>query len=519
MLARIATWVSAAALLAFLAGAVRLGQLERGGPPHADLVLEGGTPATLYLPEAAGEGAFLDPPPRDERPPGVVLLHGFASSRAFTSSLARRLALAGYAVLAPDARGHGANRNPFPSGRGRADLLASELAAAVDFLRASPFVDGSRLALMGHSMGAGAALDYATRDSGLDATVLIAGGWALQGPYRPPNALFVFAESDSPRVQERSRALAAELAGLERVEDGRVYGEVALGTAVRALRIPGTDHGRILWSREAVAEILAWLDAVFGRDASRVAPDPRLGLSAALLGLAVLVLPGLGLAVGRLVPRPPPLPAGGRALGLAALAGALALCLPLLSPGALGAALPLEVADRVFAGLGLAGAALLALLAVARRDPVPLFPEWRRALPGAALGLAGVYALLQPLGVAVSPLLPTPERALVFALSTLVLLPFALAFQALLRRGPPLEASAFALAGRVLVLAALLGGVAAGVVGRVVVLMLPALALVFAMAEIAASAIYARSRNLVAIALLDASWLALVLVSSLPLRI
>ncbi len=112
-------WVSilsAAAGAVFLAATVKLGSLERGGPRHADLVLEGGIPATLFLP---GEGSetqgFRDPPSPVEGPPGLVLAHGFAGDRRTMSSAARRLARAGLAVLTLDLSGHGENRNP---GRG-----------------------------------------------------------------------------------------------------------------------------------------------------------------------------------------------------------------------------------------------------------------------------------------------------------------------------------------------------------------------------------------------------------------
>src|SRR5262245_21686374 len=178
---------SAVAFAVFLLATAWLGRLERDGPAHGDLQLAGDVPATLYLPAPArgpGFAAFLDPPPRGERPPALVLMHGFAGDRLSLSSLARRLALSGYAVLAIDARGHGENRNPLRGGFVRSDVFYEDFAAAIDYLRLSPFVDGQRLAVMGHSMGAGAALDFATRDSGLDAAVLISGGRRLDGPYQ-----------------------------------------------------------------------------------------------------------------------------------------------------------------------------------------------------------------------------------------------------------------------------------------------------------------------------------------------
>src|SRR5262245_18413204 len=175
---------SAVAFAAFLLATAWLGRPERDGPAHGDLVLAGGVPATLSLPTASGPAAFLDPPPRGARPPAVVLMHGYSGDRLSLSSLARRLAASGYAVLAIDARGHGENRNPMRRGFVRSDVFYEDFAAAIDYLRLSPFVDGQRLAVMGHSTGAGPALDFATRDSGLDAAVLISGGRRLDGPYQ-----------------------------------------------------------------------------------------------------------------------------------------------------------------------------------------------------------------------------------------------------------------------------------------------------------------------------------------------
>ena len=102
---------------------------------------------------------------------------------------------------------------------------------------------------------------------------------------------------------------------------------------------------------------------------------------------------------------------------------------------------------------------------------------------------------------------------------TLCLLPFAVAFQLLLRRGSPRFAALNAALGRVLLLGILAVGVGAGVLSPVVALLLPALVLVFFVTELLAAAIYTESRNLLAIAVVDAAWLALVLASSMPVRV
>jgi len=520
---RAVSLVSALAFAVFLGASLWLGRLERAGPAHADLVLEGGVPATYYIPVEGGDsrGAFLDPPERDARPPGVVLMHGFGSDRRFSSSMARRLAQAGYAVLAIDARGHGQNRNPFLRSYGRPEFFQPDLAAAVDFLRASPFCDGSRLAVMGHSMGAGAVLDYATRDSGLDAAVMVAGGWTAQGPYRPRNALFIFAEGDPERIKQRSLALAAQLAGVDAVEPGKRYGDFARGSAVRAYEVAATNHAFIVWNDVALREIIAWLDAVF--DLARASPpqtgDPRLVAVAVLFVAMLLVLPGLGVVVGRLVPAAEAFGESGRARGLGALAVALAATLPLLAVGSPGAILSLESADVIVSHLALAGIALLVMLVLMRAELAPVFRGWPRSLTGATVGLVGAYCLMAPTAEVLHGLVPTPERLLLFAVATLALLPLTLAFQVLLRRGPTLSASAFALAGRALILLALVAGVWLGILSPVVLLMLPGLVVVFVQAELLATPVYAVSRNLAAIAFLDATWLAFSMAASLPVRI
>jgi len=524
-LARILSLVSLAAFAAFLLASAWLGRLERGGPPHADLTLEGEVPATLFLPGApSGDAfsAFIDAPAHGARPPVVVLAHGMCSDRTNLSSLARRLAGSGFAVLTLDLRGHGENRNRFRGGLGRPDSLAPDFAAAVDFLRTSPLVDGSRIALMGHSMGAGAALDFATRDSGLDAVVLISGGWSMLGPQRPPNVLILYAAGDPERIKTRTAALAARLAGVAQPAVGETYGDFRQGTAVRRALVPGADHATIVWSDSAFSEMVAWLDAAFERErGSAPAPsDPRGPVVALLAVLVALVLPGLGLLVGGLTPTTEHLPDSRRPIGLLLLAAALLATMPLASLGDPGAILSIEIGDAVVVHFALAGIALLIALYLRDRAQFSsLFAAPGRSLIGAALGTLGVYFLLQPFGIYLHRLALTPERMGVFLLATLGFLPLALAMQALLRRGRPLSAGMYCLAGRVVVLLVLFAGVAAGVLAPVVMVMVPALVLAFLLVEIMASSFYLASRNLLAIGLIDAAWLALIVAAIMPIRV
>ena len=61
--------------------------------------------------------------------------------------------------------------------------------------------------------------------------------------------------------------------------------------------------------------------------------------------------------------------------------------------------------------------------------------------------------------------------------------------------------------------------VAVGVLEAVVLQLLPALAAVSLLLEVFASSLYAASRNLLAIAVVDAAWFALVVAAILPVRV
>jgi dienelactone hydrolase len=515
--------VSGAAFALFLGASVWMARLDRAGPPRADLWLAGGIPATLWLPPGASSDAvFWDPPERRERPPAVVLMHGFSGDRFAVSGLARRLAESGYAVLAFDAAGHGENRNRYARSEARADGFEPEMRAAVDFLREHPLVDGRRIAVMGHSMGASAALDHATRDLRVGAAVLLSGGWQMQGPHRPRNVLFLHAEGDPEPLRERSVELAARLADVDELELAVTYGRPERGDAVRAVRVPDADHVSIARAPRALAETLAWLDASFELARERGAPpeDARAPALRLLLALFPLLLPGLGLVAGALAPARAPAGGGGRVAGLFALLAASLAALPLVAAGGSGGALPVEVGDVVVTHFALTGLALLAGMRLLRPQLLAgLLERPLASLAAAGAALLALHALVQPLAPPLHRLTFTPERLLVLGAALPGLLLLALPANVLLRRGSVAGATLRCVAGRLLVFACLLLAARLGAFPRVTLLMLPSLAMASLVFEALAAALYARSRNHLAIAVVDAGWLALVLAAILPLRI
>lgn len=513
---RIRIVVSLVALVVLLASALWLARLENGGPEHLELQLDGGVPATLYLPWAAGaeraSGAG--------RPPAVVLAHGFASDRRGMSVLARALTQAGYAVLTLDFRGHGENRNPFVRRGAHTESLYADLRAAVDFLRTLPDVDGGRISLMGHSMGAGAALDYAGFDPALDATVMISGGRRIDGPQRPANALFIYGAGDPERIRERSARLAAELGGVEVAQPGVVYGDFATSTAVSQVEVAKADHITILSSSYAARQIIDWLDQSYGveRGTFFLRADPRLRVAGVGVLAFLAVLPGLGVVVGRLAPRLAERPGAGALRRLALVATALFATLPLVAVGGVERIVPLVVANTVVAQLFAAGVALLVFRALGERFVGSSARAGVAAsLPAAFAGWVSVAFLLTPFAVVLHGLGLTPERGAVAVGVALGLLPFELVFHDLLRRGGVLASAVTATAGRIVILVVLVVAVQAGILSGVVMLMLPILVGLFVLFEVLASAVYASSRNYAVPALLEAAWLAWIFAAVLPI--
>jgi dienelactone hydrolase len=120
--------------------------------------------------------------------PAVVCVHMLGKDRRSWSDFAQRLQGQGYAVLTLDLRGHGQSlRAP---GRElslktltEADFAAMyrDVAAAVDWLRHRPDVDAKRIGLVGASIGANVALQYAALDTLIRGVVLISPGQVYRG--------------------------------------------------------------------------------------------------------------------------------------------------------------------------------------------------------------------------------------------------------------------------------------------------------------------------------------------------
>jgi dipeptidyl aminopeptidase/acylaminoacyl peptidase len=115
---------------------------------------------------------FVPAPPGAGRPgPAVAILHGWGGNAGLMLPFADLLHRAGYGVLLLDARNHGRSDSDDFSSLPR---FAEDLERGFDWLRAWPEVDPARVALLGHSVGAAAALLVAARRPEVAAVVSLA---------------------------------------------------------------------------------------------------------------------------------------------------------------------------------------------------------------------------------------------------------------------------------------------------------------------------------------------------------
>lgn len=141
-------------------------------PPHRD---GGGTPGDLGLPEEKVwleslngtrlHGWFI---PAGKQGPTVVVLHGWGSNAAIMLPLAPHLHAAGLHSLFLDARNHGLSEHDSFTSMPR---FAEDLDVAVGWLHDHPGV--TSVGVVGHSVGAGAAIFSASRSDKLDAVVSV----------------------------------------------------------------------------------------------------------------------------------------------------------------------------------------------------------------------------------------------------------------------------------------------------------------------------------------------------------
>jgi len=130
-------------------------------------------PRRVRLPTMRGKTlhALWLPPPTAQLAPTAVLMHGWGGNASHLWRAACTLHEHGFAVLVPEARNHGQSDR---DGHSSLPRFAQDLDAALDWARAQPGTDPSRLFALGHSVGAAAVLLCAARRHDLCGVVSVA---------------------------------------------------------------------------------------------------------------------------------------------------------------------------------------------------------------------------------------------------------------------------------------------------------------------------------------------------------
>ena len=372
---------TAGAVIAGLLLALSWSQL---GPPDAiggrDHLVKDGVPVTLLLPENSGAS--------DGRYPGVVVAHGFAGSRRMMLGYGYSLASAGYAVALPDFSGHGANGTILSRSRDTVSSpLQHDIDAALGVLRERPEVDPRRIAVLGHSMGSGAAMAAAIAAPDTYGAVVAVSPTDAPVTEALPRDLLLQAGAWEPRFLANARRLLAAAGGRSTTGNRRSL-EV----------IPNVEHITIVYSQRSQRSAVEWIGESLGNSRQSGYADRRLLWYGLFTVAVVMFMVLLSPILRRLAPERPDRGAG----GLPALRGSRGVPLMMLTP--------------VLAGALTGGGATLA--ANLNDGALP-------AVLGLSVGgFVGLWALIMGalwLAMGVRPALPRPKSLLLGLVSFAVL--------------------------------------------------------------------------------------------------
>jgi pimeloyl-ACP methyl ester carboxylesterase len=235
--------------------------------------------------------------------PGILAVHGYINSRETQAGFAIEFARRGYVVLALDQTGHGYSDPPaFANGFGGPDGLAH--------LRSLDVVDKNNIGLEGHSMGGWTVLAAASAMPNDYKSMVLEGSstgkpFAAEGNASwPRNVALVFAlyeefptlmwGVDLARDVTKSPKLWTLFGTQGQVEPGKVYGDIAQGTA-RVLYTPAITHPAEHISHQAIGYSLDWFAKTLQGGTPKPADDQiwlrkEIGTLIALIGFVALLI-------------------------------------------------------------------------------------------------------------------------------------------------------------------------------------------------------------------------------------
>jgi len=206
--------------------------------------------------------------------PGVVIFHQWKGPTDYELGRARQLAELGYVAFVADIYGKGVRPTDpkqagAEAGKFRSDraLLRARTAAALDALKAQPFVDKTRVAAIGYCFGGGAALELARSGAPLSGIVSFHGSLDTPNPADAKNIkepLLILHGADDPFVTP-----AVVAAFKKEMDDAHVkYEFIAYPGAVHGftMKEAGDDPSKgMAYNAKADAESWAQMKAFFAK--------------------------------------------------------------------------------------------------------------------------------------------------------------------------------------------------------------------------------------------------------------
>ncbi|MHA2111506.1 MAG: alpha/beta fold hydrolase [Candidatus Hodarchaeales archaeon] len=203
--------------------------------------------STLQVPKSASSSN-----PR----PGVVIIHGVYQSKEWLRAFGVELSRRGFIALTIDAASHGnSGYTSYDSDRGGV--------AALKYLDTLPYV--SKIGIVGHSMGAGIAMQALNLSSlTVDSVVFVGGGARENGTIvngtNPNNLLITVGKYDELfDIQALYTTLAPIFGSSSPIESGQLYGNFTDGSA-RKLILGQTNHLFETIDSIIVSETIDWLN-------------------------------------------------------------------------------------------------------------------------------------------------------------------------------------------------------------------------------------------------------------------
>lgn len=467
---------------AFLAIVIAVWQIDRA---TTGLTVERGHLGTIPFTVFKGPAASTAPV--------VIICHGFAGSQQMMQPFAVTLARNGYLAVTFDFPGHARNRMPLSGGVADPEASAKALLAALDtvvgFAKALPGSDG-RMALLGHSMASDIVVHYARTHATIAATVAVSLFSRDVTASSPRNLLIIDGALEPAFLRDEAYRLVGMAAG-GAAREGVTYGSFADGTARRLALAGGVEHIGVLYSRDSMAEALAWLNDAFGRTEATFLDRRGPWLALLYLGIIALAWP-----LSALLPVVASAPVGSRPtwpklLGAVAIPAVLT---PLILWRLPTDFLPIVLGDYValhFALYGLLSLGAARLLAIPRSAAV--VDSRRFAVATVAAAACCLAAVAVPTDAFVTSYLPTPERApLILAMLCGTWLYFA-SDEFLTRGARPLRGGY--LVGKIFFLASLLAAVALNPKLFFLIIIVPAILIYFIVYGLFSTWIYRRTRH------------------------